>query len=209
MLAGHTLDQPFTEQEIKNAITELPVEKSPGLDGFTGVFFRSCWEVIKTDIVAAFQCIYNQTTGPLPKLNGALLTLLPKKEVAEWPGDFRPISLIHSFAKLVSKVLALRLAPHMDHLISMAQSAFIKNRCIQDNYLYVRNIARAYHRKKVPALLMKLDISKVFDSVSWEYLLELLQHRGFSTKWCNWISLLLSTSSSVNLNGVRGAWIKH
>jgi hypothetical protein len=64
---------------------------------------------------------------PLPKLNGALLTLLPKKEVAELPEDFRPISLIHSFPKLVSKVLVLRLAHHIDGLISNAQSAFIKN----------------------------------------------------------------------------------
>jgi hypothetical protein len=174
VLSNHILDQSFTETEIKNAIVELPVEKSPGPDGFTGIFFKTCWDVIKHDILAAFQCIYNQTTSPLPKLNGALLTLLPKKEVAKLPGDFRPISLIHSFAKLVSNVLALRLAPHMDILISTAQSAFIKNRCIQDNYLYVRNVAIAYHRKKVPILLMKLDISRAFDSVSWEYLLELL-----------------------------------
>jgi hypothetical protein len=137
--------------------------------------------------VAAFQCIHNQTTDPLPKLNGALLTLLPKKEVAESPCDFRPISLIHSFAKLVTKVLALRLSPHIDNLVSNAQSAFIRRRCIQNNFLYVRNLVRTYHHKKKPALLLKLDISKAFDSVSWEYLLEMLQHRGFPSKWRNWL----------------------
>jgi hypothetical protein len=56
--------------------------------------------------MADFICFYNQTAGPLPKLNSALLTLIPKSKVAELPGDFRPISLIHSFAKLLSKVLA-------------------------------------------------------------------------------------------------------
>jgi hypothetical protein len=35
--------------------------------------------MINQDILAEFQCIYNQTVGPLPKLNGALLTLLPKR----------------------------------------------------------------------------------------------------------------------------------
>jgi hypothetical protein len=49
---------------------------------------------------------------------------------------------------LVSNVLALRLAPHIDGLVSNAQSAFIKRQCIHDNYLYVHNLARAYHRKK-------------------------------------------------------------
>ena len=90
------------------------------------------------------------------------------------------------------------------------QSAFIKRRCIQDNFLYVRNLARTYHRKQRPALLLKLDITKAFDSVSWEYLIEMLDKRGFPPCWRNWITLLLSTSTSaVRLNGIPGPWIKH
>jgi hypothetical protein len=95
------LDRPFTEDEIKAAISEFPTEKAPRPDGFTGVFYRSCWDIVKQDLLAAFQCIYNQTTGPLLKLNGAVLTLLPKKDVSEAPNELRPISLIHSFTKLV------------------------------------------------------------------------------------------------------------
>jgi hypothetical protein len=108
----------------------MPVEKAPGPDRFTRVFYKTCWGIIKHDVLAPFQCIYNQVTGPLPKLNGAFLTLLPKDDVSEAPSEFRPISLIHSFAKLISKVLALWLAPHMDSLVSTAQSAFIKRRVL-------------------------------------------------------------------------------
>jgi len=72
--------------------------------------------------------------------------LLPKVEVSTEPKDFRPISLIHSFAKLLTKVLAARLSCYIDSLISSAQSAFIKRRCIQDNYMYVRGLAIHYHR---------------------------------------------------------------
>jgi hypothetical protein len=98
----------------------------------------------------------------------------------------------------------------MDDLVSSAQSAFIKHQCIQDNFLYVRNLARAYHQKKTSALLLKLDISKAFDSVSWEYLFKMLQHRGFPVKWCNWLGLLFaSSSSSIRLNGVRGQWLRN
>jgi hypothetical protein len=160
--------------------------------------------------VAAFHYVYSLNIGPHVKLNGALLTLLPKKEISELSGDFRPISLIHSFAKLVSKVLARCLATHINQLVSQAQSAFIKRRCIQDNFLYVRNLARAYHRKKTPALLLKMDISKTFDSDSWEYLLEMLEHHGFSARWRDWLTMLLTTSSfAVRLNGVQGQWIRH
>jgi hypothetical protein len=47
----------------------------------------------------------------------------------------------------------------------------------------VINLARAYHRTKTPALLLKLDISRAYDSVSWEYLLELLEKKGFPARW--------------------------
>jgi hypothetical protein len=196
LASHHHLDRSFSEEEIRTTIAELPAEKAPGPDGFTGVFYKSCWGIIKNEVIATFHCIYNQVTGPLPKLNGALITLLPKKEASDAPSNFRSISLVHSFAKLITKVLARRLAPHMNDLISSAQSVFVKCRCIQDNFLYVRNLARAYHRKKIPAMLFKLDISKALDSVSWAYLLELLHHRGFPTRWRNWVSLLLMSSSS-------------
>jgi hypothetical protein len=85
--ADHHPDDPFTEQEVKRAIDELPSEKAPGPDRFVGVFYRTCWEVIKSDVVEAMQCVYRLTARPLPKLNDALITLLPKKEGAETPAN--------------------------------------------------------------------------------------------------------------------------
>jgi hypothetical protein len=159
-LGQHQLDMPFPEDEIKWVVDELPLEKAPGPDGFTWTFYKACWGIIRLDIMAAFHCVYNQTVGPLHKLNGALLTLVPKTVAAEVPSDFRPISLIHFFAKLVAKVLALRLSPHINSLVSNSQNAFIKKRCIQDNFMYVRNLVRAYHRKKIPALLPSIHFPK-------------------------------------------------
>jgi hypothetical protein len=117
---------------------------APGPDGFIGAFYKLWWSIIKTEVVNAFSYIYNMETGPLHKWNSATISLLPKKELAECVQNFRPISLIHSFAKIVSKVLSLRLEPFINSLISSSQSAFIKKRCIQNNFLYVRNLARAY-----------------------------------------------------------------
>uniref|UniRef100_A0A8R7PR86 Reverse transcriptase domain-containing protein n=1 Tax=Triticum urartu TaxID=4572 RepID=A0A8R7PR86_TRIUA len=118
-------------------------------------------------------------TENLHWLNSANVVLLPKKEGAEGIADFRPISLIHAIAKIIAKILSTCLAPHMEKLVSNAQSAFIKRRSIHDNFLCVRNLARRLHKCKTPSLLFKLDIRKAFDSVRWEYILDLLRRRGF------------------------------
>lgn len=53
-------------------------------------------------------------------------------------GEYRPISLIHSIAKIFSKLLANILAPHLQHMVSVNQSVFVKKRCIHDNFIYVQ-----------------------------------------------------------------------
>jgi hypothetical protein len=62
-------------------------------------------------------------------------------------------------------MMATRLAPHMNKLVSNVQSAFIKKRSIHDNLLYVRNLERRFHKSKTPTLLFMLGIKKAFYSV--------------------------------------------
>jgi hypothetical protein len=59
-------------------------------------------------------------------LNTAYITLIPKKDDAEQPTDFRPISLVHSFAKLLTKIMVNRIAGPLHQMVSPNQSAFIK-----------------------------------------------------------------------------------
>jgi hypothetical protein len=52
------LDLPFTEQEIKVVIFNSPKEKAPGPDGYIGIFFSICWEIIKQDLMRAMSQFY-------------------------------------------------------------------------------------------------------------------------------------------------------
>ena len=77
---------------------------------------------------------------------------------------------MHSVGKLVAKVLATRLAPHLSALIRNNQSAFIRGRSIHDNFMAVQLACRWLYSRHCPAVLLKIDIAKAFDSVSWEFL---------------------------------------
>jgi len=98
----------------------------------------------------------------------------------------------------------------MNSLVSIAQNAFIKKRCIHDNFIYVQRVIQLLHKRKKPALFIKLDISKAFDSIGWSFLLEVMEALGFSNKWRDWIATLLGTASSkVLVNGQPTQEILH
>ena len=204
------LELPFTEEEVWTVIRALKPEKAPGPDGMTAAFYQAAWPVVKRDVLTAVNAFYTIDRRGFSSVNGALLTLIPKVPNAMDAKDFRPISLIHSFPKIMAKLLANRLAPMIDDLVLCNQSAFIRGRYILDNFKFVQRSAALIKKKKIPKLLLKLDISKAFDTVSWQFLLEILQAWGFGQRWRGWISLLLSTASTrVMLNGHPGPPIQH
>ena len=52
------LELPFSQEEIKNTIYSMPSDKAPGPDGFTGAFFKACWEIITDDVMAAMNSLF-------------------------------------------------------------------------------------------------------------------------------------------------------
>jgi len=204
------LEAPFSEEEVWATINAMPADRAPGPDGFTGRFYQSCWQIIKANVLATLVSIHQGDLRHLELLNSAYLTLIPKKLEALEAKDYRPISLVHSFAKLVTKLLANCLAPLLNTLVATNQSAFIRGRCIHDNFMLVQQTIKVLHHRKIASLFLKLDISKAFDSVDWSFLLEILSHLGFGPAWRTIISNLLHTASTqIMLNGELGHSISH
>jgi hypothetical protein len=166
--------------------------------------------VVKADFMAAFDKLYMMCGRGFQGLNQALIVLLPKSPDATALADYRPISLIHIFAKLVAKVLASILAPRMDSLVDCNQCAVICKWCIHDNFMLVQQTTKFLHRGKEPKVMLKLYVARAFDSVSWGFLLEVLQKIGFGPRFRELVSLLLATASTrVLLNGEPGPPIWH
>jgi mannosylglycoprotein endo-beta-mannosidase len=171
-LAG--LEAQISEEEAWEAVRVMRANKSPGTDGLSCDFYKFCWPTVKMDVTAALQAVWLGRHHGFDRLNVALIMLLPKKEGAVDLKDFRPISLVHSFARLLTKVIARWLAPHMLEFVDDNQTAFIRGRSIQDNFTLVHEFAKKLSSMKQPSILLKVDIAKAFDNISWPFLLSVL-----------------------------------
>jgi hypothetical protein len=157
----------------------------------------------------AIHQLYNLRASHWNLLNPANVILILKKGVIT-AADYRLISLMHSMAKIMGKLLANRLSLHLNNLISHSQTAFIKGRSILDNFQYMQGAVNHFHRSKTPMLFLNLDVTKAFDSIRWDYMLETLQRLGFGQCWRDLICLIWSsTSSHTMLNGLLGSPIWH
>ncbi|CAL8992300.1 unnamed protein product, partial [Prunus brigantina] len=101
-------------------------------------------------------------------LNLTHIALIPKIPNPESVSQFRPIGLCNFSYKILSKVMANRLQPHMANIISSSQNAFIPGRQIQDNLIIAHEIFHYLKLKKSKKhfdLGVKLDMNKAYDRV--------------------------------------------
>jgi len=126
-----SLVAPFDKQEIDLVVRSLPSDKAPGPDGFNTDFVKKCMTIICADFYRLCNDFYSGNIC-LQSINGSLITLAPKHDNAIKVSDFRPISLLNTSVKLITKLLANRLQLVLPQLIHKNQYGFIKHRCIQD-----------------------------------------------------------------------------
>ncbi|XP_039127495.1 uncharacterized protein LOC120263599 [Dioscorea cayenensis subsp. rotundata] len=98
----------------------------------------------------------------------------------------------------------------MDFLVDHAQSAFLKGRCIPDNIAMAEEAIFSIHKKRLMGHILKVDFAKAFDSVDWDFLLELLKARGIGPKWLRWISMILCFSkATILINGSPNGYVRY
>ncbi|GAU13228.1 hypothetical protein TSUD_245980 [Trifolium subterraneum] len=191
-----------SHDEIKSAVFGLNNDSAPGPDGFGAVFFQTYWDIIKQDVINAVLQFF--TTGWLsPNFNANILVLIPKITNVESVNQYRPIAIANFKFKLISKILADRLAPLMPAITSIQQRGFIKGRSIKDCICLTSEAINVLHRKCASGnIALKVDIAKAFDTLNWNFLLKILKCFGFSSRFCNWIHfILLSARISISING--------
>eukprot|EP00253_Pinus_taeda_P015841 PITA_15841 len=138
----------------------------------------------------------------LPSLNSTFLVLIPKGAESNTPDKYRPIALCNIVYKLISKVLANRIKPLLPLLISQEQIGYVEGRQIMDGVILSNEVIHSLKLLKKPSMIMKLDLSKAFDKLSWSYIQQMLLAFGFNATWARWIMNLISSPNfSILLNG--------
>lgn len=193
---ANSLEVQFSENEIWEVVRDCESSKAPGPDGFNFRFIKKFWDVIKGDLIAAVLW-FGENAVISKGCNASFVSLIPKVNDPLGLGDFRPISLIGCYYKIVSKILAERLKKVVGKLVGEVQNAFIGGR-----YILANETVAHMKKSKKNCLVFKVNFEKAYDCLNWNYLINLMKYMGFRDKWCRWIEACLSSASiSILVNG--------
>ncbi|XP_026459898.1 uncharacterized protein LOC113360622 [Papaver somniferum] len=121
------MEKEFIEAEVYDAVKKFSANKSPGPDGFSMEFYKFCWPIIKDDFMKLMDEFFRFGSWDW-RLNCSFISLVRKKEDFCAPKDYRPLSLLGSAYKILSKVLANILKNMMHKMVSDYQGVFIKGK---------------------------------------------------------------------------------
>ncbi len=175
--------------------------KALGPDGFNVDFFKTCWSIVKHDILNVVEDSRGNHTI-LKALNTSFIALIPKQELAQTPDRFRPIALCNVFYKIISKVVANRLKPLLPSLVSVEQYGYVEDRQILDNIIQAHEVVHSLTSNRKACMIMQFDIAKAYDKLNWTYIRKVLIAFGFDHSWVRWVmALVTSASFSILVNG--------
>lgn len=200
-MAAQLSDIP-TVDEITRTVFSMPRNKAPGPDGFSVEFFWEAWPVVKESVVAAVQEFFS-TGHLLRKFNTTAITLIPKETGADRLSLFRPVSCCNTIYKIITRLISRKLKLFISEAVQRNQVGFIKGRLLCENVLLASELVENFHLEgTVSRGCLQIDLSKAYDNVNWEFLLNILKAMNLPPSFTNWIRVCVSSPSySISFNG--------
>ena len=179
----------ITEHELQTALKTMENNKSPGLDGLSTYFYKHFWPILDHELTSVYNYAFDHGKLPLTQKRG-IISLLFKKGDRTKLQNWRPITLLNTDYKILTKALANRLKHTLPLLVHTDQTACIPGRTINDNIRLIQDAITYANETDTPLALISVDQLKAFDRVSHEFLFKTLQKFNFGPKFQRWIRLL-------------------
>ena len=193
-----------TTEEVQAAMRGLPRSSAPGPDGVP----YDLWlldDLLWSPLVARlFSAIAHTDCLPASFNRGTITPILKPGCDPLQPASYRPITLLPTLYRLLTRILATRFDCAMCDSIGPEQSAYLSKRLIADNVLFTSLLPHVLTALGIPGATIFIDISKAFDSVIRDFLFKIMHVLGASAGMVHWARLLLrNTMSTVHANGVE------
>uniref|UniRef100_A0A803PYC3 Reverse transcriptase domain-containing protein n=1 Tax=Cannabis sativa TaxID=3483 RepID=A0A803PYC3_CANSA len=200
--------KPFMRKEIKKAFFSIPKTKLPGPDGYGAGFFRPAWKDIGAEICYAISGYFISGNMPREFLD-AVLSLIPKNYHPNTVIDFRPIACCTTVYKCISMLMCSKLSNVLPSLVHQNTGVVVKGRSIAHNIMILQDLLKNYKRKLIsPRCAIKIDISKAYDTVSWDFLEDLLGAFNLPSRFIHMIMECVKSSNYfISMNGrIQGSF---
>ena len=186
-------DITFSEDEIIKAINEISLNSAPGPDKIPAKLIKECKNQIAPALVILWRQSLDCSQIPADLLTQTIIPIY-KKENKSLPSNYRPISLTSHLIKIFERVLRNKLIHHLEinNLISDHQHGFRQNRSTLTQLLHHIHSILDILEHNENADIIYLDLSKAFDKVNHNILLQKLEQMKVTGKIKTWIQTFLT-----------------
>lgn len=196
-------DEDMVIDEIKEAINSIQPNKSPGIDGLTGEFYKKMSDVLAPILLRVYKHMESEQQVSESMSTGVITLLFKNKGSKLKLENYRPISLLNNDYKIIAKILANRVKKVMGSIISSTQAYSVPGRDIADIICTMRDVIHQMDNDGQGGIVLNIDLNKAFDRVQHDFLFRTMEKYGFGPRLIKWVKLLYSNAKScVKCNGV-------
>jgi len=206
----------LTTDEIERALKDLPDGKAAGIDGIPHEMWKALvnrYENMRKagkpgfDIIKCLMSLYNDIKKhgliqltEFPK--GWMCPIYKKGDTTEI-SNYRPITVLNTDYKIMTRSLTTRITSVVPHLIHKDQAGFMKGRRIEDQTELVKLMLDSCEAEEQNGVIVCLDQEKAYDKVQHNFIWKTLDKFGFPKHFTNTVKTLYENADTVIIiNGV-------
>lgn len=190
------LNSDLTPNEFETALLQMTKNKSPGLDGLTVEFYCSFWNTIQPLFFLMANTAF--LLNSLPRsMQFSVLSLIPKLGDKLILKNWRPISLLNTDYKIISRALTNRLTKALPYIIDSDQTFCIEGRSIYSNLHLMRDTIEYTNDRNTQLAIITLDQEAAFDRIEHDYLIKTMRTFGLGNKFINYITTMYKSARCV------------